>query len=488
MTDQPGGDVPAHEQLRRIQAVTDGALAQLGVDDLLAELLERVQRLLAVDTVAVLLMDAAGETLVATAARGVEAEVHQGVRIPFGQGFAGRVAAERMPVILPRVDDTTVSNPILWQLGIRSLLGVPLLDEHGVLGVLHVGTTTARRFTGDDVHLLELVAARMTAAVRVRTAQAEREAAALLQRSLLPARLPDIPGVELAARYVPSEGGSLGGDWYDVFVLPSGAWCITIGDVVGHGFAAAEAMGRLRTALRAHILFSGDPAEALTRLHEQFRHFDGPTMIATAQVAILDPSLQTMQLCSAGHLPPVLATPDEPARTLDSATGPAIGVSTGRLRTSTVALPPGAVLCFYTDGLVERRGLPLEHNLQRLCEVAAADGPAENICHTIMNELIGDTPPEDDTALLVLHRLPVKPAIDTDSPQHLPHSGPDRAPPDSAPGRVRRGPLNPGPTSRRRPPDGAPPAQSPGLAATGRRAAKPRAANRWRRPASRCVR
>jgi putative methionine-R-sulfoxide reductase with GAF domain len=437
MTDHARGESSAQEQLRRIQSVTDAALAQLGVDDLLAELLERVQRLLGVDSAAVLLLDPTGETLVATAARGLEAEVHQGVRVPVGHGFAGRVAAQRTPVILTRVDPTTVTNPILWRQGIRSLLGVPLLDERGVVGVLHVGSTTEARFTEDEVHLLQLVAARMTAAIRARSAQAEQEAASLLQRSLLPARLPDIPGVELAARYVPCEGGALGGDWYDVFVLPNGAWCITIGDVLGHGFAAAEAMGRLRTAVRAHILYNADPAEALTRLHEQFRHFDGPTMIATVQVAILDPSLQTLQLCSAGHPPPVLAVPGERARTLDGPTGPPIGVSVGQRRTATFELPPGAVLCFYTDGLVERRDVPLEHNLRRLCDVATADGPAENLCHTIMNELVGNTPLDDDTALLVLHRLPAPPALDPNPTPDRPRTQQeDTTPgPDLRPGR-----------------------------------------------------
>jgi Stage II sporulation protein E (SpoIIE) len=149
-------------------------------------------------------------------------------------------------------------------------------------------------------------------------------------------------------------------------------------------------------------------------------------------------------------MPAVLAVPGEPARTLDGPTGPPVGVSFGQRRTATFELPPGAVLCFYTDGLIERRDVPLEHNLRRLCDIATADGPAENLCHTIMNELIGASRPKTsgtsragaglrrrnvgecgvDTALLVLHRLPVHPAIDTDTPAQLPHS--DRATPRPA--------------------------------------------------------
>jgi serine phosphatase RsbU (regulator of sigma subunit) len=406
MTTISGEGLAADEQLRRIESVTDTALAQLSVDALLAELLDRVQGLLAVDTVAVLLLDPAAEQLVATAAKGIEAEVRQGVRIPLGHGFAGRVAAERTAVILPRVDHTTVMNPILWEYGIRSLLGVPLLAGGDVLGVLHVGSISPREFSQEDVQLLQIVADRVASAIQVQYSKAETAAAGLLQRSLLPARLPKIPGLDLAARYAPSEYGGLGGDWYDVFLLPSGAWCIAIGDVVGRGFVAAEAMGRLRTALRAHAMFSEDSAEALTRLTEQVRHFEGARMLATVQMAILDPSLDRVQLSSAGHPPPVLAVPGGAARLVDVPADPPIGVTCGQRRAYTFDLPRDSLLCFYTDGLVERRGLSLDVNLDRLCE-AVQPGPAEAVCRTIMSRLIGTEPTSDDTAVLVVHRVPI---------------------------------------------------------------------------------
>jgi sigma-B regulation protein RsbU (phosphoserine phosphatase) len=112
------------EQLRRIQTVTDDALAHLDVDELLATLLERVREVLETDTAAILLLDDSSGELVATAADGLEEEVRQGARVPVGKGFAGRIAAEGKPVILKRVDHTTVLNPILLERGIRSLLGV----------------------------------------------------------------------------------------------------------------------------------------------------------------------------------------------------------------------------------------------------------------------------------------------------------------------------------------------------------------------------
>ncbi|MBV9060008.1 MAG: SpoIIE family protein phosphatase [Pseudonocardiales bacterium] len=398
--DMPGAD----ERLRRIELVTDAALAHLGVEDLLAELLERVQQLLMVDTVAVLLLDVSSEQLVATAAKGIEAEVHQGVRIPLGRGFAGRVAAAKEPVILPQVDHTTVLNPILWEHGIRSLLGVPLLTSGRVMGVLHVGTLGTRQFTDHDVQLLQIVADRIASAIEVRQAATERTAARMLQRSLLPARLPVVAGLEMAARYVPAERGGVGGDWYDVFVLPSGGLCVVMGDVVGRGFAAAEEMGRLRSALRAHALFSSDPAEALNRLNEQVRHFDRQRMMATVQLAIFEPSFGQLRLSSAGHLPPVLAVPDQPAGIVEVQGDPPIGVSGGlRRRSTTINVPAGALLCFYTDGLIERRDISLDVGLKRLCN-AVVTGPVESVSASIMGRLIGDDPPTDDIAMLVLRR------------------------------------------------------------------------------------
>jgi len=155
----------ALQQLRVIQSVTDAALAHLTVDDLLAALLEKLIDQLKVDTAAVLLMSADGKALVARAARGLEAEVDRHVRIPVGSGFAGRVAQERRPIILDDVRHSDVLNPILREKGVRSLLGVPLLADGRVLGVLHVGALGAGRFARRDVDPLVVVADRIAMAI-----------------------------------------------------------------------------------------------------------------------------------------------------------------------------------------------------------------------------------------------------------------------------------------------------------------------------------
>jgi serine phosphatase RsbU (regulator of sigma subunit) len=206
---------------------------------------------------------------------------------------------------------------------------------------------------------------------------------------------------------VPGESASFGGDWYDVFGLPTGGWCVVIGDVVGRGFVAAEAMGRLRSALRAHAMHSADPAVALTRLNQQVLHFEGKGMLATVQVAILEPGLDRLHVSSAGHPPPVLSGPDEQPRLLPVWFDPPVGVPSRPRRTATFNVPPGSVLCFYTDGLVERREDSLQARLHRLRDTVVS-GSAETVCRHIMAQLIGANPAADDTAVLVMRRLPAR--------------------------------------------------------------------------------
>ncbi|MGH3897192.1 MAG: ATP-binding SpoIIE family protein phosphatase [Pseudonocardiaceae bacterium] len=391
------------DRLRQIGSVTDAALAHLDVEDLLADPLNRVCGLLQVDTATVYLLDSSAQQLVATAARGIEAVVRQGIRIPMGKGFAGRIAAEKRHVIIDPVDHTNVLDPIFGKHGISSLLGVPLLNSETVIGVLHVGRLDGRPFTGDDVNLLKTEADPIASAIQSWRAWAERAAAAVLQRSLVPARLPVVPGLELAARYVPAKNGGVGGDWYDVFTLPSGWLCIVIGDVAGRGLGAADVMGRLRSALRAYALLGGDPTEVLDRLDQQVQHFE-PEMMATVLLAMFEPSFERLHLSSAGHPPPVLALHKQTAALLDVPSDHPVGVRRGlRRRATTITLPPGALLCFYTDGLVKSRDTLLDVGLERLCESVEA-GPVDSVCAKVMARLVGDDPPGDDVAMLAVRR------------------------------------------------------------------------------------
>jgi putative methionine-R-sulfoxide reductase with GAF domain len=390
-------------RLRVLETVTDGSLLEYDLDKLLEVLLVRVHDLFDVDTATVLLVDASGERLVATASAGLNEEVFQGVRIPVGSGFAGRVAKLRQPVQIERVDPSTVVNPILWERGLRVLLGVPMLAQGELVGVMHVGSVEPRRFTGEDIELLQLVADRVALAAYLYRSRSKRDAASVLADSLLPTRLPTTEGWELAARYVPGADIGVGGDWYDVFPLPGDRIGIVIGDVVGNGLPAAIVMGRLRSALRAYALEFDDPAVVLGKLDRKASHFERTTM-ATVGYAVIDTVNATMHLSLAGHLQPIIAVPGEEPRFVDAPVGLPVGYGmavTGRPGT-TVDLPPGALVTFYTDGLVERRHADIDVRLEQL-RATVHPGEPEAVCARVMADLVGGEPADDDIALVVVH-------------------------------------------------------------------------------------
>jgi phosphoserine phosphatase RsbU/P len=393
------------DQLRTVESLGDVAFDRLDVDDLLLELLDSVVSVMSVDTAVVLLLDKPSNQLIARASHGIEEEVRQGVRVPVGRGFAGRIAISRQPFAIDHVDSSTVFNPLLWQKGIRALLGVPLLSGDEMLGVLHVGSFTERQFSAAETDLLAQVGTRIAGAVQNREVQVERTAARALQRSLLPSKLPELPGFEFGARYVPAETGGVGGDWYDAFVLPDGRLWLMIGDVTGHGLRAATVMGRLRSSLRSYALDCRTPEEVLSRADRKLRFFE-PAEIATVLCAVLDIPHSRLHLSLAGHPPPLMALDGSPGTLIEVQPGLPLGVDDRVPRpSSTVHLGPGNTLIMYTDGLVERRGESLDNAVSRLCS-AAQGQTVDQLCLTIMERLVGSIVPEDDIALLAVRRLP----------------------------------------------------------------------------------
>jgi sigma-B regulation protein RsbU (phosphoserine phosphatase) len=403
----------------------DAALSRLDEQELLRTLLERVKKVLGADTAAVLLLDKSARQLVATAASGIEEEVRQGVRIPIGAGFAGRVAATAEPVILTHVDHTTVRNPLLVDRGIKTLLGVPLLAGGKVIGVLHVGSLSGRPFGAEDADLLRLAADRAALAVHSIMAQEDRQAAIALQSSLLPSALPEIPGLELAARYV-TGSGNVGGDWYDVFVLPDGKVGIVVGDIAGSGLSAAVIMGRMRSALRAYVLETEDPATALRMLDRKMQYFE-PEAMGTVLYGLFEPDTGELTVSSAGHPPPVLVVPvglpggsaDPDAALVPVPPDLPIGAKEDAPRRSSVfSVPVGGLLCCFTDGLVERRDEVIDEGIGRLtaalCEAMGPlhaerrppdVTPAEDAIAAVMRAMVGNAPARDDVAVLILHRV-----------------------------------------------------------------------------------
>jgi serine phosphatase RsbU (regulator of sigma subunit)/anti-sigma regulatory factor (Ser/Thr protein kinase) len=406
----------AADRLRDLRSVTDAALSYLPLEELLNELLVRVVRILDADTAAILLLDDDDRTLVARAAKGLEEEVERGVRIPVGRGFAGRIAATRRPVSVENIDEAEIINPILREKGLRSLLGVPLLVEGGVIGVLHVGTLTPRKFLDEDIELLQSAADRAALAIASRLTERERGLTDALQSSLIP-RLPDLPAVGLAGRYLPAASAQLGGDWYDAFQLPDGRLGMAIGDVVGRGFHAAAMMGQLRSGLRAYALDGLQPSDVLERLSRLLRQLD-PGRTATVLYMVLEPYVGSLVVSSAGHPPPLVVRDDGDPIYFELPGSAPLGATrypTYEERNYEVA--PGSTLVLYTDGLVERPGESLDAGFERLRLVVQA-GPddLEHLGDRMVGELLPGGPSEDDAALLLGRALPLSDSLLTQLP------------------------------------------------------------------------
>ena len=389
----------AQRRLESLQHVTDAALAYLPEDELLAALLDRITTVMGTDTAAILLLDEERNLLRARAAKGIEEEVEQGVEIPVGTGFAGRVVGERRAIAIEDVDHAEIFNPILREKGLRSLLGVPLLVEGRVLGVLHVGTLTPRRFTAADRELLQRAADRAALAIDRALLFEQRQLAETLQRRLLPQDLGRVGGLELAGRYLPASGETLGGDWYDAFRLSDDRVALAVGDVVGHGVHAAAIMAQLRTALRAYTADGHSPPEVVERVNRLMWEL-GPLAMTTLALVVLDPAGSSLELVNAGHPMPLLVPAEGEPSLLPLQHNVALGVESLVRFSSTVhPFPRQTALLLYTDGLVEVRGESIDAGIERLRRVAHGITDVDVLCARIVDELLPEER-RDDVAII----------------------------------------------------------------------------------------
>ena len=404
-------DAPAPARgLEQSEPITDAALSYRSLEEMLSGLLERIRTDLGADTAAVLLLDEERKVLVARAARGLEEEVRQGVQVPLARGFAGRVAAERRPVVIEDLSRADVVNPILRQAGIRSLVGVPIHVEGRIIGVMHIGTLERRSFTEDDVSLLQLAADRAALAIDNARLSEQRAVTEMMQRTLLPEALPSIPGLGFSAKYLPAPSAiRIGGDWYDVFQLRDGRLAFVIGDVVGRGVLAASVMAEIRTALRAYLLEGHDLERVMALLNDLLISM-GRNRSATAAILELDVEKNELEAVSAGHLPAVMVSPDGEPRLLEQTPGPPLGISvSGEYHRERFPFPVGSVLLLYTDGLVERRGEPIDVGITRLREASRRAAATEDasFADRVYRAMLPGLGREDDIALLAVESLPL---------------------------------------------------------------------------------
>ncbi|MEY9968052.1 hypothetical protein ABIA33_006132 [Streptacidiphilus sp. MAP12-16] len=235
-------------------------------------------------------------------------------------------------------------------------------------------------------------------------AESVLELAGALQRSLLPQLPPQLPGVEIAFRYLPSNDVlQVGGDWFDAMVLPSKRIGLVVGDVMGHGVTSAAMMGQLRTAVQTLAFLGLPPHELLRHLDEAARRLSD-THLATCLYAIYDPVTRRCAIANAGHLPPVLARPGEPGRLLDIPTGVPIGVGGHAFDTVEFEIADGETLVLFTDGLVETPKRDVGDGLEILRgALPATRVPLEQVCDTVIDAL--DTEPRSDDAALLMARF-----------------------------------------------------------------------------------
>jgi PAS domain S-box-containing protein len=320
----------------------------------------------------------------------------------------GTPVTESIDSLLARMRPGHPSADVLRELRPRSVVVLPLVSEARTVGVLTLYQDADRVMTEGDIQTAAEVAAQAGRAVeRVHRQSQQAQLAEALQRSLL-TEPPQLPGVEVAVRYVPAaEAARVGGDWYDAFPLRDGTPVIVIGDVTGHDTAAAAAMGQLRGLLRgvAHA-GGGSPAEVLRAFDRAVVDLH-PDTLATAALARIEPDAGCTRLrwASAGHPPPALLHGADDVQLLGGTSGELLlGVDPEVARTdSTVTLAPGDTVLLYTDGLVERRDATFDAGLARLVEALSelADRPLEELCDALLQRMLPRTP-QDDVALVAL--------------------------------------------------------------------------------------
>jgi serine phosphatase RsbU (regulator of sigma subunit)/anti-sigma regulatory factor (Ser/Thr protein kinase) len=399
----------ATKRVRDLQWITDAALPHVGLQDLLDQLLNRVVHVFGADQGAILLRGE-GPRLELHASRGVPSKLRRDHYRSVAGRLAGRLASSRQPVTFERSQTTAALQSLLASADMESVLGLPLILDRQLLGVLYVGTRVSRPFSEDDAALLQLVGDRVALAVdRARLFEQERHIAETLQRSLLPEQLPQIPGMDVAVRYLPAGAGmEVGGDWFDMLELGDGRVALAMGDVVGRGVRAAALMGKLRTSLEAYAFDGRSPEQVVERLHSLMERQHRSEM-ATLLYVVIEPDRASAELACAGHMPLLIRGASGEARFPAGDVSPPLGaLPFVRFQASRVDLEPGSSLLLFTDGLVEVRGTSIELRLEELRRTVET-GPSapEALCDVLLERMLGHEEPQDDVALLVLSVSPL---------------------------------------------------------------------------------
>ncbi len=233
----------------------------------------------------------------------------------------------------------------------------------------------------------------------------QRHVTVELQHAILPLHDEpfDLPGLRAVVRYLPASHDSrVGGDWYITADMPSGQVLIAIGDVAGHGLAAAAAMARLRGALAGLAITGAPPQQLVGWLNELVRHVDHEHT-ASVVAGYFDPATRMLRWAQAGHPPPVLVRGPH-ARLLPQPDGILLGAGQRGYQVASQQLDPGDLLLLYSDGLIERRDRSIDEGLSSLVAAAGGATDPDGVIAAVL-EVMGATHTDDDTCLVALQVL-----------------------------------------------------------------------------------
>jgi PAS domain S-box-containing protein len=404
------------ERITNMQKLVDAALADPRYEGILEKLVTEVRGVLGADA-ATILLAGDDERLTVAASSGAEPPETEGeavepVSIAMGEGFAGRVASAQEAMLADGPPPEDLPDPVLRALHIESLIGVPLVVEKRVTGVLVVASVAPRRFSPEDLTLLRLAADRVALAIlHARVYEREHRIAETLQLSLLPDpdKLPTIPGLEVAARYKAAAAeAEVGGDWFDVIPTPSGGVGLVMGDVAGKGLAAASMVGRLRSALRAYALEGHDPAHAVEQLNRLVWAEASESQMATMLYVVVEPGESRIDWVNAGHLAPLLVNGADTLAFLEGNGSVPLGVLPfPSYEKVSATMEPGSSIVLYTDGLIERPGEHLDDGMAALAaRVREAPADPKEMCKYLLRTLVPVEGAPDDVAILALRNLP----------------------------------------------------------------------------------
>ncbi|MEU9121542.1 SpoIIE family protein phosphatase [Streptomyces sp. NPDC048506] len=344
-----------------------------------------------------------------------EAIAHfEGVALSAADSPAVHALATGQPSFYSTPEEIERHYPGLPQLTGKAARAVlPLIVSGRPVGCCILAYTRPRPFSPEERQVLTSLAGLIAQALdRARLYDTKQQLAHDLQAGLLPHSLPSVPGLAVAARYLPSARGmDIGGDFYDLIRLDENSVAAVIGDVQGHNARAAALMGQARTAVHAHATAGAAPGEVLARTNRLLTDLD-PDLFTSCLYAHINLRAGRACLASAGHPPPILRRPDRSTTVLDVPPGLLLGIDPrARYEATEIALPPESVLALYTDGLIETPGVDLERSVADLAR-RLNDAPPQSpdqLADALLKTRLADTDRQDDVALMLLAPEPTDP-------------------------------------------------------------------------------